>query len=447
MIRSNEIYNELKKSVFGQDEYLKALAVLGYKHELKNKQIEDGKTPINTNLLVIGPSGCGKTFSVKMLSSIIDVPFYEIDCSNIVQTGYKGSMDVEAAFRRLFTSLGVDAKHAIVYLDEFDKVFDLSLYVDGKGKTSQQNYLKFLEQGAIGSGSNKKSCFNYDTSGITFVATGSFEIVKEGRKRTNASKMGFNALNGKGNDIKLDADDLIKFGYMPELIGRFSKIININQLKEDDFYNIVKNGVNSSVRSYESAIKDQGIELIIDDDVYSAIARKAYNSVTGARNISNVLNDVLDDVLADISNDDTICSVHIRTFNGEFTKAYKHDQSRINNYFFKEIEDEIMVPREDVLKNIKSLSKEKGYKIKIMQRATRYIDDLYYENDSKDIKRGTLSRLIRDLKNEIARSIFSTLSENGQFTSETEDCKDLLCLMDYLEKTYVSEEQNEKEVQ
>ena len=136
MIKTETIFNELKKSVIGQDEYLKQLALTGYKHQLKNKLIEMGKEPICSNLLVVGPSGCGKTFSVKQLSKLLDVPFFEINCSNLVQVGYKGASDLEKSLGDMVSQFKSKYKNAIIYLDEFDKLLDLSLIKDGKGKST-----------------------------------------------------------------------------------------------------------------------------------------------------------------------------------------------------------------------------------------------------------------------------------------------------------------------
>lgn len=334
MIRTNDILNELKKSVFGQDEYLKQLAITGYKHQLKNKLIENNKYPINSNLLVIGPSGCGKTFSVKLLSKLLDVPFYEVNCSNLVQVGYKGAQDIEKALGDMVNQFGSKSQNAIVYLDEFDKILDLYMLKEGRGKGSQQNFLKIMEPNTIpvNKDSGRSSLtIPFDTSGLTFIATGSFEEIKEKVRVNNIGKMGFNSKETKDSTI-LNKEDLIKYGYMPELIGRFSKIININQLSKEDFYNIIKNGDRSSLKSYELLLKEQNIGINIDDEVYKTIADKAYNTSTGARNIENILNEILDSCLSDISNDETISEMNIKYENDSFIAKYKYDKNRKNTF-------------------------------------------------------------------------------------------------------------------
>ena len=335
MIKTETIFNELKKSVFGQDEYLRKLAITGYKHQLKQKLIQKGEKPINSNLLVIGPSGCGKTFAVKKLSKLLDIPFYEIDCSNLVQTGYRGGEDITIALANMVNTLGLSkAERAIVYLDKFDKVLDFALIVDGKGKGAQQNFLKYLEPNVQSINNKTASRFSdrLNTSGITFIATGSFEMAKEKIGKTVLNKMGFNVNERKENGIELNKEDLIKSGYMPELIGRFGTIININQLREEDFYNILKHGSDSDLETYKTAFNEQGVEVTIDDEVYRDIARKAFNTATGARNLGNIINTVLDKCLSDVSNNENIRSINIVFKDGEIKPEYNNGSKteRIN---------------------------------------------------------------------------------------------------------------------
>lgn len=333
MIKTNEILNELKKSVFGQDDYLMELATTGYKHQLKTKLIENGKKPINSNLLVIGPSGCGKTFSVQLLSKIIGVPFYEVDCSSLVQTGYKGGQDIDKVLSGMVSALGKNSQNAIVYFDEFDKILDTYLLERYGDRTCQQNLLKVMEPNTIQvtRESSRSYTIPFETGGLTFIATGSFEGVKEKVRTSNIGKMGFNSDGNNIDDTKLTEQDLINNGYMPELIGRFAKTININQLNKDDFYNIVKNGSNSDLVSYKTVFDEQKIDLEIKDEVYKELAEKSYSKTVGARNIGKQLNLILDKCLSDISNDQTISKITIECKNGEFVPSYDHDPNRLNN--------------------------------------------------------------------------------------------------------------------
>lgn len=327
MINSKEIFNELKKSVIGQDEYIKQLATIGYKHQLNLRLLSEGKETLNNNLLVIGPSGSGKTFAVKQLSKLIDVPFYEIDCSNIVQTGYKGNTNIETALLDAFNKLHSKVQEAIIYLDEFDKIIDYCMLAEGKGTGSQQNFLKILENNDVTvDRSRLGTSMNISTRGITFIATGSFESVKSRLKICTDNHMGFNATNKK-TAVKLTADDLIAAGFIPELIGRFTKIININQLSKDDFFNIVKTGSASSLKQYKDMFAAGEVELNVDDSVYRVIADKAYNSSIGARGITNALSSILDDCLYETSSNDKIDAVKVCYKANKLDLTYSYNKS------------------------------------------------------------------------------------------------------------------------
>lgn len=407
MIKTETIYNELKKSVFGQDEYLRQLAITGYKHQLKQTLIQKGKVPINSNLLVVGPSGCGKTFAVKKLSKLLDIPFYEVDCSNIVQTGYKGPEDITIALGNMVNTMGViNAEHAIVYLDEFDKILDLEMIVAGKGKGSQQNFLKVLEPNKItvtykDSLKQNKTCL--DTSGITFIATGSFEVAKERIGKTSINLMGFNVDKKRKNGVELDDEDLIKSGYMPELIGRFASIININQLGEEDFYNIVKHSDSSDMEKYKTVFEEQDIELNIDDEVYKEIARKSFNTVTGARNIGKILNTVLDKCLSDVSNDETIRSIDVKFIDNSFKADYKHDQKKVRiNRLINLIGAGAAVKKEEYIDAVEEMIYEFNVEIRMEKDLIEYFRNLF--GNRKEMKKSELCNLLEgDRKKTIDR--------------------------------------------
>ena len=129
-------------------------------------------------------------------------------------------------------------------------------------------------------------------------------------------------------DTTLNEEDIINGGFMPELIGRFSQLVNINQLTKEDFYNIIKNGQNSVLKTYEALIESQEIGLDIEDDVFKVIAERSYSTATGARNIAKTLNNVLDNCLSDISNDASICKVYVKCVDGEIKIEYEHDPER-----------------------------------------------------------------------------------------------------------------------
>ena len=370
MINSKVIYEKLKESVFGQDEYIKKLALLGFKHQMNLEMIKIKKETVNNNLLVVGPSGCGKTFAVRQLAKIISIPFYEVDCSNLVQVGYKGANDIISSLKLLKKEHGDRAYRAIVYLDEFDKIFDESLYQRGQGKSSQQNFLKVLENSVVVL-DDSKDPETLDTTGISFIATGSFEMVKEKFRKTEANRMGFNNKSTSTNGT-LTKEDLIKFGFMPELIGRFSDLININQLTKEDMFNIVKYSKKSPTRNYLNLFEKNEVKVEIDDSVYRKIADEAYNSTTGARNVFTELNKVFDDCLYKISSENNIDKIKLKVVKNKIEQKYTYGD-------IKNIEFEVDKPTKD--SNSKSF-----YSIeRIKEMVKEKLDRIGYKRNNKEI--------------------------------------------------------------
>lgn len=325
MLNSKQIMKQLKEKVVGQDEYVRQLSIFGFKHELNQKLIEQGKAPINNNLLVVGPTGSGKTFAAKELSRILNIPFFEVDCSNIVQTGYRGTTSVEHILRDAASKLHRDVEHAIIYLDEFDKVYDQALDVRGEGTAQQQNFLKMLEPNDL---VFKRDSDRYDhgasylnTGGISFIATGSFDFVRRKNAGKN-KKMGFDS---KADEKKpLTKDDIIAAGFIPELIGRFGTIINLNELDKDDYYEILINSRDSAYTQYQDFFKAVNVKLTINSSVFRKIADEAFEKKVGARGLNDVLGTYLVDSVFDISCDDTISKIEIKAVDDQIVTDYRH---------------------------------------------------------------------------------------------------------------------------
>ncbi len=329
MMNSKEIMRKLKEKVIGQDEYVKQLSIFGFKHELNQKLIEKGKSPINNNLLVVGPTGSGKTFAAKKLSRILDIPFYEVDCSNVVQTGYKGLTSVEHILKDARNKLHSDVRHAIIYLDEFDKIYDQHLDAIGEGLAQQQNFLKMLEPNEIvydrENSRFDSGAFYLNTAGISFIATGSFDFVR--RKQARGSrKMGFDT---KAEDKRpLTKDDIIAAGFLPELIGRFATIINLKELDKDDYYRILVESKDSAYTQYQEFFDAAGVRLKIEDSVFAQLAREAYEKKVGARGLNDVLNDHLVNAMFDVSCDQTIRGVDIGIREGQIMTGYRYRKKK-----------------------------------------------------------------------------------------------------------------------
>lgn len=325
MLNSKEIMKELKKYVVGQDEYVRQLSIFGYKHQLNQKLIEEGKKPVNNNLLVAGPTGTGKTFGAKKLAEIIDIPFVEFDCSNIVQTGYKGTTTVEHILKDAKEQLGRGVFHSIIYLDEFDKVYDPALDHRGDGPAQQQNFLKILEPNKITVSRYREdsSGFVIDTSGISYIATGSFDYVRKNMRNTQQNRMGFATADQKGEG-SLTKADIIDAGYLPELIGRFGTLVNINDLTEEDYYNILLKSKDSSYTQYKDFFEATGVKLNVSKKVFEYLAKKAREINTGARGLTEALNKPLDDCVFEISCDETIGSIYLKMESDRIVAEYDH---------------------------------------------------------------------------------------------------------------------------
>ena len=326
MLNSREIVNELKKKVVGQDEYVRQLAILGYKHQLNQKLIAEEKTPLNNNLLVVGPTGSGKTFGAKQLAKIIDIPFFEVDCSNVVQNGYKGMNNVEHILKDAADKLKSDVLHSIIYLDEFDKIYDQALDVRGEGTAQQQNFLKMLEPNEVVFDRENSSRHTYakslSTAGITFIATGSFDFIRR-KEQKKTQKMGFE--KGKPEKEPITKEDIIKAGFIPELVGRFSTLINLNELNEDDYYRILIDSKESAYTQYRDFFNAVDVDLHIDDKVFEKIAHEAYEKKVGARGLDDVLNAYLENAVFDVSCDPGISEIDLCLKNGDIVSEYKHE--------------------------------------------------------------------------------------------------------------------------
>ena len=398
LICAEEIYRNLKQVVIGQDEYLKKLAILGYLHQVNIQLHDEGKETMKNNLLVIGPTGCGKTFAVKTMAKFLDVPFYQVDCSNVTQTGYKGDMNVEGIIPSMIDEIGISkAKRAIVFLDEFDKIYDEYLDTKGEGKGAMQNFLKILENNKLSvkdrnvRGDAQRS---FDNTCVSFIAAGSFENIKNKKRRKmnlvqnlvsdSCAKMGFIIADDKTEEekkineynIKLDAMDIVRGGFIPELIGRFATVLNINSLNEEDFYNIIKKSGESNINKYEDFYRLHDVELEIKDEVYRNIAMEAYKMGTGARGINNIINQVLEDSMFEICSKSKISKVIIDYQDGKEITTYEKREE-------KQIEfDDLFDMAEPVIKRNTS----EKVREKVLSEFYEDLEKIYGNNNSMNMR-------------------------------------------------------------
>ena len=312
----SEIYKYLNEYVIGQDNAKKTLSVAVYNHYKRNRATVESNVEIQkSNILMIGSTGTGKTLFAQTLARILDVPFAIADATTLTEAGYVGD-DVESVLTRLLQNANFDVERAqrgIIYIDEIDKISrkseNPSLTRDVSGEGVQQALLKLIE-GTIanvpaGGGGRKhpgETTVQLDTSKILFICGGAFDgLNKIIASRTSArAGIGFGAaVSGKEereNKNRLDdvqSADLVKFGIIPELIGRLPIVTTLNPLDEKALVKILTEPKNAIVKQYAAMLEMDGIKLNVTKDGLQAIAKLAIERKTGARGLRSILEKIL----------------------------------------------------------------------------------------------------------------------------------------------------------
>ena len=332
LLKPKQIMEHLNQYVIGQDEAKKVLSVAVYTHYKRIMAQRDLGVELNkSNILMLGPTGCGKTLLAQSLAKILNVPFAIADATALTEAGYVGE-DVENILLKLIQAADYDierAEYGIIYLDEIDKITrkseNPSITRDVSGEGVQQALLKIVE-GTVANvppqGGRKhphQELIQIDTTNILFICGGAFEgIDKIIEKRIDQKSIGFNAEIAEKHEDDVDKllaqvlpQDLVKFGLIPELVGRVPVTVSLEMLDHDALIRILTEPKNAIVKQYQKLLELDGVKLVFDDSALNEIADISLKRKTGARGLRAIMENTMMDIMYRAPSDETLKTCRI----------------------------------------------------------------------------------------------------------------------------------------